>query len=98
MGGILKVELSTPQGIVFAGGCDGVEMKTTDGIIDIRPERNSHLSFTQTSQITLRVGSESIRYALENASAGLNENCLTVIAQIVTPLMILGSTETPEPP
>lgn len=97
MDGTLKVEISTPQGIIFAGECDGVEMKTTDGIIDIRPERNSHLSFTRTSEITLRIGSESVRYALENASAGLNRSCLTVIAQTARPLMLLDGAETSDP-
>ncbi len=88
MKGRLKVELSTPRGIALSGEFDSIEMKTSDGVIEIRPGQNRHFSFAMTSEITLRVANETIRYSLENASAGLGKNSLTVIAQTARRLIL----------
>ena len=75
------VELSTSSGIVFDRQADGVELRTTNGVIAIRPSEESYLNLTETTQITLRVGTEFITFVLENAAANLREGRLTVLAE-----------------
>ena len=78
---VMLVELNTPQGSIFSGHADGVELRTTDGVIAIRPDEESYLNLTQTTQITLRVGTEFLIFALENAAASLRDGRLTVLAE-----------------
>ena len=77
----VMVELSTPNGTVFSGEAGGVELRTTDGVIAIKPREESYLHLTQTTQITLRVGTEFLTFALENAAASLRDGRLTVLAE-----------------
>ena len=77
----MLVELNTPQGSIFSGHADGVELRTTDGVIAIRPDEESYLNLTQTTQITLRVGTEFLIFALKNAAASLRDGRLSVIAE-----------------
>ena len=77
----MLVELNTSQGGIFSGHADGVELRTTDGVIAIRPDEESYLNLTQTTQVTLRVGTEFLIFALENAAASLRDGRLTVIAE-----------------
>lgn len=77
----MLVELNTPQGSIFSGQADGAELRTTDGVIAIRPDEESYLNLTQTTQITLRVGTEFLIFSLENAAASLRDGRLTVIAE-----------------
>ena len=77
----MVVELNTPAGSVFSGHADGAELRTTDGVIAIRPDEESYLNLTQTTQITLRVGTEFLVFALENAAASLRDGRLSVIAE-----------------
>ena len=82
----VRVELSTPQGSVFSGQAGGVELLTTDGVIAIHPQDESYLNLTQTTQITLRVGTEFLSFVLKNAAASLREGRLTVLAEEVQPM------------
>ena len=77
------VEMNTPKGSVFSGPADGVELRTTDGAIAINPQDESYLNLTQTTQITLRVGTEFLTYVLKNAAASLREGRLTVLAETI---------------
>ncbi len=77
----MLVELNTPEGSVFSGHADGVELRTTDGVIAIQPDEESYLNLTETTQIMLRVGAEFITFVLENAAANLREGRLTVLAE-----------------
>jgi F0F1-type ATP synthase epsilon subunit len=77
----VMVELSTPQGSVFSGHAGGVDMRATDGAITITPREESYLNLTRTTEITLRVGTEFIRFVLKNAAASLREGRLTVLAE-----------------
>jgi F0F1-type ATP synthase epsilon subunit len=77
----LIVELNTPKGSVFSGLAAGVELRTTDGVIAINPQEESYLNLTQTTQITLRVGTEFLDFVLKNAAASLREGMLTVLAE-----------------
>ena len=79
------VELSTAKGTVFSAQADGVELRTTDGVIAITPREESYLNLTHTTEITLRVGTEFHTFALENAAACLRDGCLTVIAESIEP-------------
>ena len=81
----VMVELNTPRGTVFSGQADGVELRTTDGVIAINPQEESYLNLTETTQITLRVGTEFLTFALVNAAASLRDGCLTVIAESIEP-------------
>jgi F0F1-type ATP synthase epsilon subunit len=81
----LMVELSTPLGSVFSGHADGVDMETTDGAIAINPQDESYLNLTQMTQITLRVGTEFLSFALKNAAASLRDGQLTVLAEEAQP-------------
>ena len=76
----LLVDLNTPRGSVFSGHADGVELRT-DGVIAIQPDEESYLNLTETTQITLRVGTEFITFVLENAAANLREGRFTVLAE-----------------
>jgi len=77
----MVVELNTPAGSVFSGHADGVELRTTDGMISIQPSEESYLNLTETTQIMLRVGAEFLTFALNNAAASLRNGCLTVVAE-----------------
>jgi len=77
----VMVELTTAKGSVFSGQADGVELRTTDGVIAITPQDESYLNLTETTQITLRVGTEFLTFALVNAAASLREGRLTVLAE-----------------
>ncbi len=77
----VMVELNTPKGSVFSGLAGGVELRTTDGVIAINPQDESYLNLTETTQITLRVGTEFLTFALKNAAASLREGRLTVLAE-----------------
>ena len=83
---IVMVELSTPKGSVFSGQAGGVELLTTDGAIAINPQEESYLNLTQTTQMTLRVGTEFLSFVLKNAAASLRDGCLTVLAEEVQPM------------
>ena len=82
----VMVELSTPKGSVFSGQAGGVELRTTDGVIAINPQEESYLNLTQTTQITLRVGTEFVSFVLKNAAASLRDGQLTVLAEDICPL------------
>ena len=77
----MVVELNTPGGSVFSGHADGVELRTTDGVIAIRPGEESYLNLTEATRITLRVGAGFQSFALKNAAASLREGRLTVVAE-----------------
>ena len=79
----VMVEMNTPKGSVFSGPADGVELRTTDGAIAINPQDESYLNLTQTTQITLRVGTEFLTFVLKNAAASLREGRLTVLAETI---------------
>ena len=83
----MVVDLNTPAGSVFSGHADGVELRTTDGMISIQPgEEKSYLNLTRTTQITLRVGAEFLTFELKNAAASLRDGRLTLVAEEVQPL------------
>ncbi len=82
----VMVELNTPKGSVFSGRAGGVELRTTDGVIAINPQEESYLNLTQTTQITLRVGTEFLSFVLKNAAASLRDGCLTVLAEEIEPV------------
>lgn len=82
----VMVELSTPKGSVFSGLAGGVELRTTDGVIAINPREESYLNLTQTTLITLRVGTEFLSFALKNAAASLRDGRLTVLAEEAVPV------------
>ena len=77
----VMVEMNTPKGSVFSGQAGGVDLRTTDGVIAINPQDESYLNLTETTQITLRVGTEFLTFALENAAASLRDGRLTVLAE-----------------
>lgn len=79
----MNVELSTPRGIVFDRQADGAELRTTDGVITIEPGDENYLNLTETTQITLRAGTEFITFVLENAAASLRDGRLTVLAESI---------------
>ncbi len=97
MTGTLFVELQTPHGVLLEGATESVEMRTSDGIIEIRPGQDSHLSLVRTTEITLRMGGEVLRYALENAAAGLRDGRLTILAETARPLVGFDAAEEWEP-
>lgn len=63
-----------------------MELRTTDGVIAINPQDESYLNLTQTTQITLRVGTEFVSFVLKNAAASLRDGRLTVLAEEVEPM------------
>ena len=75
------VELNTSGGSVFSGPADGVEMRTTDGVIAINPREESYLNLTQTTPIALRLGAEFHTFELENAAASLRDGHLIILAE-----------------
>ena len=58
-------------------------MRTMDGAITINPREESYLNLTQTTEITLRVGTEFLSFVLKNAAASLRDGRLTVLAEEV---------------
>lgn len=87
----MLVDLNTSGGSVFSGHADGVELRTSDGVIAIQSgDENSYINLTQTTEITLRVGGDIRTFALKNAAASLREGRLTLIAEEVQPLPTTG--------
>ena len=82
----VMVELNTAKGSVFSGEAGAVELRTTDGVIAINPQEESYLNLTQTTQITLRIGTEFLGFVLENAAASLRDGRLTVLAENIQPM------------
>jgi F0F1-type ATP synthase epsilon subunit len=82
----VTVELTTPKGSVFSGQTGGVELRTEDGVIAINPQEESYLNLPHTTQLTLRVGTEFLTFALKNAAASLREGQLVVLAEEVQPV------------
>ncbi len=83
---IMLVELNTPRGSVFSGHADGAELLTTDGKITIQSAEESYLNLTETTQITLHVGTEFITFVLKNAAASVRGRRLTVLAEEIRQL------------
>lgn len=77
------VELNTPKGSVFSAQAASVELHTTDGVIAINPREESYLNLTQTTRITLCVGTDFLSFVLENAVAGLKGDRFTVLAESI---------------
>ncbi len=75
------VELNTSKGSVFSGHADDAELRTTDGVITIQPAKQNYLNLTETTRITLRIGTEFLTYVLKNAAASLRDGRLTVVAE-----------------
>ena len=86
----VMVALNTPKGSVFSGRAESVELRTTDGVIAINPLEESYLNLTQTTQITLRLGTEFLSFALKNAAASLRDGRLTVLAEEIQPLEVVS--------
>ena len=84
----VMVELTTAKGTVFSAQADGVELRTTDGVIAINPLDETYLHLTNTTEITLRIGTEFHTFALEKAAACLLDGCLTVVAESIEPAAI----------
>lgn len=92
----MTVELNTPTGSIFSGHVDGVELRTTDGVIAIQPgEETSYMNLTQTTQITVRIGTKFHTFDLRNAAASLQGDCLTLVAEEVQPLPAAPATAAP---
>lgn len=79
----VMVELNTPKGSVFSGQAGGVELRTTNGVIAINPQDESYLNLTETTQVTLRIGTDFLTFALVNSAASLREGRLTVLAETI---------------
>jgi F0F1-type ATP synthase epsilon subunit len=77
----VMVELNTPRGGIFSGQAASVELRTTNGVIVINPQEESYLNVTQTTEITLRVGTEFLSFVLKNAAASLRDGRLIVLAE-----------------
>ena len=90
------VDLNTPRGSIFSGHADGVELRTTDGVIAIQSEEEkSYMNLTQTTEITLRTGAEFRSFALKNAAASLRDGRLTLLAEEVRPLPVAPASTAP---
>ncbi len=81
----ITVELATHRGVVFTGISSSIELRTTDGTIAITPHQGSYLSMIHPSEMTLRIGGEFKTFALQNATAGLRDGKLTVLAESICP-------------
>ena len=90
-------ESNTPRGSVFSGPAEGVALRTTDGVIAINPQDESFLNLTQTTQITLRVGTEFLSFVRKNAAASLRDGRLTVLAEEVQPVSTAARKGGPSP-
>jgi len=77
----MTVDLNTPKGCIFSGHADDAELRATDGVITVQLAKQSYLNLTETTQITLRVGTEFSTYVLKNAAASLRDGRLTVLAE-----------------
>ena len=77
------VELNTPGGNTFSGSAGGVEMRTTDGAITLRPGEESYLNLTHATQVVLRIGTEFVTFEIENAAASFRDGRLTILAETI---------------
>src|SRR6266508_3778480 len=82
----IRVELTTPRGRVFSGVVSSIEMRTGEGLIAITPLEKSYVSMIHTTEITVRIGHEFRTFVMKNASAGLAEDSLTVLAEEIQPV------------
>ena len=77
----LTVQLSTPAGCVFTAVASSIDLHTQDGTIHITSRDASHLNMTHATKITFQTSEGPSAFMLENAAAGLNGNCFTVLAE-----------------
>lgn len=82
----VAVELSTPGGVFFAWRCGSVELRTVEGAVEINPSEGHYLSLLRATEITMRRGGQFHTFALENATAGLKDGTLVVLAERIRPL------------
>ncbi len=81
----VTVEISTPEGVFFAGPSSAVDLHSIDADIHIEPSGESYLTLLRLTEITIRRGSEFLSFVLENATASLRAGQLVVLAENIRP-------------
>jgi F0F1-type ATP synthase epsilon subunit len=75
------VELNTANGCVFSVQAAAVELRASEATIAINPDSESYFNMSEASQISMRVGTEFLSFALKNAAAKLQDGRLTIMAE-----------------
>lgn len=81
----ITVALHTAHGAVFIGDSSSVEVRTDDGAVLMIPAGETFMSMVHLSTITLRCGGDFKTFKLKNATAGLHDRHLTVLAVEILP-------------
>lgn len=79
----LKVELSTPSGLLFTATASSIDVRTEDGSVHITAREQSYLSSIHATEITLQTADGPCVFVLENAVAGLKGRTFTALAQSI---------------
>jgi hypothetical protein len=86
----LEVELMTAQGCVFHGSVTAVDVKMTDGSMQISSPTVTYLNLANVTELVLRSDLQSKSFQLKNAVASFREGKLTVVAEAIHSQVITG--------
>jgi hypothetical protein len=81
----LDVELLTAQGCVFRGSVTAVDVKMTDGTLQISSPAVTYLNLAHVTELVLRSDGATRVFQLKNALASFREGKLTVLAESILP-------------
>lgn len=79
----VHVRLNTPAGVVFEGAASVVEIRTAGSIIQFDRRDHGFMSLQDAAELTLRSGTRWLTFQLHNASAGFDDDQLTLMAERV---------------
>lgn len=79
----IVVHLSTARGSVFRGPVSAVEFAPASGVMQMDPRGTTYYGLVQTAEVTLRVGKRIRHFLAVNASIGVEQGRLTVIAELI---------------
>lgn len=77
----LMIELRTAGGLIFSGISESISLRTDGGSMHVTASEDCFLNMLNATEITLRVGHDTLVFALKNAAASLRDRRLTVIAE-----------------
>ena len=77
------VQLATPRGSIFRGRVSAAEFAPASGVVQLQAEGVTYFSLVQTAEVALRIGKRMRYFLAVNASVGIEDGRLTVVAEVI---------------
>src|SRR5258708_4848919 len=78
----LAIKIQTPGGVVWEGGADSVSSENSAGPFDILPDHAQIITLIERKPILVTIGKESRTFAFEKAIISVNDNNVSIFADI----------------